>query len=59
MIDASHCKCHPDAVGTVGGNQDMERTKGGLTPKFALRRMRLVCRFESLSQKVQQLIAQW
>ena len=29
MIDASHCKCHPHAAGAVGGNQDMERTKGG------------------------------
>ena len=30
MIDASHCKCHPHAAGAAGGNQDMERTKGGL-----------------------------
>jgi len=29
MIDASHCKAHPHASGAVGGNQDMERTKGG------------------------------
>jgi len=29
MIDASHCKVHPHAAGAVGGNQDMERTKGG------------------------------
>ena len=29
MTDASHCKCHPHAAGAVGGNQDMERTKGG------------------------------
>jgi transposase len=29
MIDASHCKVHQHAAGAVGGNQDMERTKGG------------------------------
>ena len=34
MIDASHCKVHPHAVGAVGGNQDMGRTKGGLTPRY-------------------------
>jgi len=29
MIDASHVKVHPHAAGAKGGNQDMERTKGG------------------------------
>ena len=29
MIDASHSKVHPHAAGAIGGNQDMERTKGG------------------------------
>ena len=29
MIDASHIKVHPHAAGAKGGNQDMERTKGG------------------------------
>jgi transposase len=29
MIDASHIKVHPHATGAKGGNQDMERTKGG------------------------------
>ena len=29
MIDASHIKVHADAAGAVGGNQDMDRTKGG------------------------------
>jgi transposase len=58
MIDASHCKCHPQAAGAVGGNQDMERTKGGLTPKFTMPWMRLVCRSELLSQRVPLLIAQ-
>ena len=29
MIDASHIKVHPHAAGAVGGNQEMDRTKGG------------------------------
>ena len=33
MIDATHVKVHPDACGAVDGNQDMDRTKGGSTPK--------------------------
>ena len=57
MIDASHVKVHPHAAGAVGGNQDMERTKGGLIPKFTLRWMRMVTQSELLSQKVQQQIA--
>ena len=57
IIDASHCKVHPHASGTKGGNQDMARTKGGSTPKFTLPWMRLVCRSEYLSQKVPELIA--
>jgi hypothetical protein len=36
MIDASHCKVHPHAAGALGGNQDMERTKGGLNTKIHL-----------------------
>ena len=31
MIDTSHIKLHPHAAGAKGGNQDMSRTKGGLT----------------------------
>ena len=31
MIDASHCKVHPDASGARGGNQGMSRTKGSST----------------------------
>jgi transposase len=56
MIDASHCKVHPHAAGAVGGNQDMERTKGGSIPKFTLRWTRMVCQSELLSQKVQRQI---
>ncbi len=29
MIDASHIKVHPHAAGAHGGNQDMDRSKGG------------------------------
>ena len=57
MIDGSHCKVHPHAAGAVGGNQDMERTKGGSTPRFTLRWMRMVCQSDLLSQKVQLMIA--
>ena len=57
MIDASHCKVHPHAAGAVGGNQDMDRTKGGLTPKYIWPWMRMVCRSELLLQAVPSLIA--
>ena len=57
MVDASHCKVHPHAAGAVGGNQDMERTKGGSTPRYILPWMRMVCRSDSLSQRVPQRIA--
>jgi len=57
MIDASHCKVHPHAAGAIGGNQDMARTKGGSTPKYILPWMRMVCRSDSLSQRVPQRIA--
>ena len=33
MIDASHCKVHPDASGAKGGNQGKTRPKGGSTQK--------------------------
>lgn len=33
MIDASYVKVHPHATGARGGNEDMGRTKGGLTQK--------------------------
>jgi transposase len=57
MIDATHCKVHPHAAGAIGGNEGMERTKGGSTPSFTLRWMRMVTPSELLSQKVQRLIA--
>ena len=56
MIDASHVKVHPHAAGAVGGNQDMERTKGGSIPRYIWPWMRMVCRSEFLSQQVPQRI---
>lgn len=56
MIDASHCKVHPHAAGAKGGNQAMSRTKGGLTPRYIWPWMRMVCRCESLLQKVPERI---
>ncbi len=58
MIDASHIKVHQHATGAVGGNEDMERTKGGLIQRYTWPWMRMVCQSESLLQKVPQLIAQ-
>jgi transposase len=52
MIDASHIKVHPDAAGAVGGNQDIDRTKGGSTPRYIWPWMRMVCRSERLLQQV-------
>ena len=36
MIDASYIKVHPHGTGARGGNQDMGRTKGGLTQRYIL-----------------------
>jgi len=52
MIDASHIKVHPHAAGAVGGNQDMEVTKGGSTQRYIWPWMRTVCRSEYLLQRV-------
>ena len=57
MIDASHCKVHPHAVGARGGNQDMSRTKGGLTQNYILPWMHMACQSGLLLQKVQRRIA--
>ena len=57
MIDASHVKVPPHASGAKGGNQEMARTKGGLTPRYTWPWMRMVCRSEFLSQKVPLRIA--
>ena len=57
MIDATHCKVHPHASGAVGGNQEMNRTKGGSIPRYIWPWMRMVCRLESVSRKAPELIA--
>ncbi|XWN34983.1 MAG: IS5 family transposase [Roseivirga sp.] len=36
MIDASHIKVHPHGTGAVGGNEAMNRTKGGFNTKLHL-----------------------
>ena len=54
MIDASHIKVHPHGTGAAGGNQAMSRTKGGLIPRYIWPWIRMVCRSDSLLQKVQQ-----
>jgi transposase len=56
IIDASHVKVHPHAAGAVGGNQDMERTKGGSTQRYIWPWMRMVCWSEYLLQRVPLLI---
>ena len=57
MIDATHIKVHPNASGAKGGNQDMNRTKGGSTPNYTWPWMRMVCRSELLLRKVPLMIA--
>ena len=58
MIDASHCKVHPHARRSKGGNQDMSRTKGAQHQDSPCPWIRLVCRSEQrLSQKAPELIA--
>ena len=57
MIDASHIKVHPHAAGARGGNQDMERTKGGLTQRYTWPWVRMVCRSEYLLRQVPLQIA--
>ena len=52
MIDASHIKVHPHAAGARGGNEAMDQTKGGSTPRYIWPWMRMVTRSESLLQQV-------
>jgi len=52
MIDASHIKVHAHGTGARGGNQDMEVTKGGSTPRYIWPWLRMVCRSEYLLQVV-------
>ena len=57
IIDTSHVKVHKHGCGAVGGTQDADRTKGGLTPKYTWPWMRMVVSSEYLLQRVPQLIA--
>ena len=52
MIDASHIKVHPHASGARGGNEAMDMTKGGSTPRYIWPWMRMAIRSESLLQQV-------
>jgi len=56
MIDATHIKVHPHAAGAKGGNEEMNRTKGGSIQNYIWPWMRMVCQSESLLQKVPQRI---
>ena len=57
MIDSTYCKVHAHTAGAKDGNQDMRRTKGGSTLKYIWPWMRMVCRSESLLQRVPVLIS--
>ena len=59
MIDASHCKVHPHAAGARGGNEGMGLTIGGSTPRYIWPWMRMVCRSESLLQKLPERTVAW
>jgi transposase len=52
MIDASFIKVHPHATGAKGGNQDMDITKGGSTPRYIWPWIRMVCQSDFLSRQV-------
>ena len=54
MIDARHIKVHPHGTGAVGGNPAMNRIKGGSIQRYTWPWIRMVCRSDSLLQKVQQ-----
>jgi transposase len=56
MIDASHIKVHRHAAGARGGNQDMEKTKGGSIQRYIWPWMRMVCQSEYLLLQVPKLI---
>ena len=57
MVDASHVKAHQHAAGARGGNEGIGLTKGGGTPRYIWPVIHLVFRSESLSRRVQSLIA--
>ena len=57
MIDSSHIKVHPHVSGAKGGNQDMDRSKGGSIQRYIWPWMRMVCHSEQLLQKEPKQIA--
>ena len=57
MIDAGHDRVHPHAAGAHGGNQDMQRTKGGSIQSCTWLWKRMVCQSEYLSRRVSLQIA--
>lgn len=57
MIDGSHAKVHPHAAGAIGGNQDMEKTKGGSIQRYIWPWMRMVIRSEFVLLKAPPMIA--
>lgn len=57
MIDATFVKIHQHGAGAVGGTQGKGLTKGGPAPRFIWPWMRLVCRSDSLLQRVRQRTA--
>mgnify|MGYP000213907893 CR=1 FL=1 len=57
MMDTTHIKVHKHATGAVGGNQDMNLTKGGLTRRYIWPWMRMVCQSELWLQQVPKRIA--
>lgn len=57
MVDASHIKAHFHAAGAKGGNQAMNRTKGGSTPRCIWLWMPTACPLEHCSRRGQLRIA--
>ena len=57
MVDASYVKAHQHAAGARGGNEGIGLTKGGETPRYIWPLIHMVYRSESLSRRVQSLIA--
>jgi transposase len=56
MIDATFVKTHKAGLGARGGSQTTSRTKGGSIQRYIWPWMRMVCRLESLLQKVPKTI---
>lgn len=57
MIDATHVKAHRDGCGAVGGTQGAGLAKGSSTARSTWPWIRMVCRSDSLSRRVQSRVA--